>query len=321
MTLEPFVANTDRRWFDYLASRAQDGRVDEVNFWSPLAQSPVKRMTPGEPVFFRLKRPDYAVAGYGFYAHFALLSLEDAWSLFGWKNGDPFEAAFLQRIGEYRQADLLDPRVARTPLACMVLRDSRFWPRQRWIPWGEPEGWQRNIVQGKTESHPDRAAHLLAEVTRDAHSVEVERELGPRFALLDADERRVIEARSVVREGQGTFRARVLDAYGRRCAITGERTEIVLDAAHIQPYLGPRSNHVQNGLALTSELHTLFDRGYVTISPDYRTHVSPALRARWQNGRRYYAFDGAPLAKLPDDPDARPSVEALEWRLRNVSPR
>ena len=29
-TREPFIANTDREWFDFLASRAGDGRVDEV---------------------------------------------------------------------------------------------------------------------------------------------------------------------------------------------------------------------------------------------------------------------------------------------------
>lgn len=27
------------------------------------------------------------------------------------------------------------------------------------------------------------------------------------------------------------------------------------------------SNHVQNGVLLTEEFHTLFDRGYVTITP------------------------------------------------------
>lgn len=43
---------------------------------------------------------------------------------------------------------------------------------------------------------------------------------------------------------------------------------MVLDAAHIQPCLGPRSNHPQNGLVLTKEFHALFDRGYVTVTPE-----------------------------------------------------
>ena len=119
------------------------------------------------------------------------------------------------------------------------------------------------------------------------------------FQPLQVDERELILARTVQRVGQGTFRARLLDAYDRRCAITGERTEPVLDAAHIQPYLGPRSNHVRNGLVLSKEFHTLFDLGYVTVDPDYRVHVSPRLRADWRNGRRFYEYDGQPLAQIP----------------------
>ena len=49
------------------------------------------------------------------------------------------------------------------------------------------------------------------------------------------------------------------DAYERRCAVTGEKTLPVLEAAHIRPYalLGP--HRVNNGLLLRSDLHKLFD--------------------------------------------------------------
>jgi hypothetical protein len=56
---EAFVALTDRAWFDFLSARAASGRLDEVNFWFPRATRPMKRMTVGEPLFFRLKRPDH----------------------------------------------------------------------------------------------------------------------------------------------------------------------------------------------------------------------------------------------------------------------
>lgn len=318
MPVLPFIANTDRAWFDYLAMRAVEGRVDEVNFWSPQATRPMKRMTPGEPVFFRLKSPDHVIAGYGFFAHYATLGLDEAWRLFGWRNGDPYEVAFLQRIGRYRGLDLLDARAPRAPMGCTVLRDARFWPPGAWIPWGAAEGWATNIVQGKTEQDPGRAASLLARIQDDALHREVEAELKPQFELVDADGRVRRETEVVVREGQGTFRARLLDAYGNRCAVTGEHTEPVLDAAHIQPYLGPRSNHVQNGLLLTKEFHTLFDLGLVGVTPDYRVRVSPALRARWHNGRRYYAYDDKPLVAVPERTEARPSPAALAWHLEHT---
>ena len=67
------------------------------------------------------------------------------------------------------------------------------------------------------------------------------------------------------RIGQGAFRVLVTDAYQRRCAISGERTLPVLQASHIRPYSDEGPHHVANGILLRSDLHTLFDRGYITV--------------------------------------------------------
>ncbi len=315
-TLEPFIANTDRAWFDFLASKAVEGRVDEVNFWLPRATSPMKQMVPGETIFFRLKRPDYAIAGYGFFAHFDLVDLHTAWSAFGWKNGDPDKRRFFDRIGGYRGVDLLAPAAVVAPIGCTILRDAIFWPESRWIPWGAPEGWASNIVQGKTERDQVRAARLAAAVLAEARRVP--EDLAERFVPLDLDERVMVLRELTDREGQGAFRLRLLRAYDGQCAITGEHTAPVLDAAHIQPYLGPRSNHVQNGLLLTKEFHALFDEGYVAVTPDYEVRVSERLRADWKNGRRYYPYDRARLLHLPSEPGLRPSRDALAWHLEHV---
>jgi putative restriction endonuclease len=315
-TREPFIANTDRAWFDFLSTRAQAGRVDEVNFWVPKATVPMKNMLPGELVLFRLRSPDNCIAGYGFYAHFAVVDLHTAWSAFGWKNGDPDKLRFFQRIGGYRGTDLLIPGADLAPIGCTVLRDAMFWPEQRWIPWGNAEGWASTIVRGKTERDPARAARLSAAVQDDAATVPDD--LGDRFVPLDIDERAFALREIVDREGQGSFRLRLLDAYEGRCAITGEHTEPVLDAAHIQPYLGPRSNHLQNGLLLTKEFHALFDKGYVGVTPDYEVRVSERLREDWRNGRRYYPYDKQRLLHVPVSADSRPSRDALAWHFERV---
>ncbi len=312
----PFLAVTDKQWFDFLGSRSAGGAVDEVNFWSPSAKSPIKNMAPGAPVFFRLKHPHNAIAGYAFFAHFCVVGLDVAWDLFGWKNGDPDEERFLQRIGKYRKVDLLADRGDHQKLGCNVLRAAQFWPRERWIRWGAEEGWSPNIVRGKTEDAPARATRLLAELQASDQLIP---DLTPdRFEPLTIDERTMRTASQIVREGQGAFRARVLDAYGRQCAVTGEHTEPVLDAAHIQPYRGVRSNHVQNGLLLTKEFHALFDLGYVAVTPDYKVRVSTALKTDFKNGKRYYPYDGQRLAALPERAELRPSPEALEWHLEHV---
>jgi putative restriction endonuclease len=307
---EAFVANTDRAWFDFLSARAIDGRLDEVNFWLPKATTPMREMLPGEPVFFRLKKPDYAIAGYGFFAHFQILDLDLAWQTFGEKNGDPSRARFFERIGGYRGLDLLKPSSRRDPIGCTLLRDAMFWPEQRWIPWGSERRWHPNIVQGRTERDPASVAILMAAIRADQARPPDEL-VAENFQLVTDDERSWAYGAQAVREGQGTFRMRLLKAYGR-CAITGEHTPIVLDGAHIQPYLGPRSNHVQNGVLLTKEFHALFDAGYVTITPDLKVRVSERLRLDWKNGHRYYPFDGQHLATVPDGPLA-PCREALAW--------
>jgi putative restriction endonuclease len=315
---EPFIANTDRAWFDFLSSRAADGRVDEVNFWLPKATSPMKALLPGEPIFFRLKKPDYAIAGYGFFAHFQLLDLHLAWATLGWKNGDPDKRRFFERIGGYRGVDLMRTGAPLAPLGCTILRDAIFWPAKRWLRWGEAEGWAQNIVQGKTERDERRVELLAAAIRADARRVPDDLDLGRGFVPLELDERELALREVTVREGQGAFRLRLLRAYEGQCAITGEHTEPVLDAAHIQPYLGPRSNHVQNGLLLTKEFHALFDEGYVTVTPDYEVRVSERLREDWKNGRRYYPYDGRRLLHLPDDERLRPSRDALAWHVERV---
>ncbi|MCA9526213.1 MAG: HNH endonuclease [Myxococcales bacterium] len=312
--MQPFIANTDRAWFDFLSTRMEGGHVDEVNFWLPNATRPMKQMSPGEPVFFRLKSPDNCIAGHGFFAHFQVVPLEEAWDLFGWRNGEATRSQFLRLIGGYRARDTSPAEHRRKPIGCTILREARFWPERRWIRWDESKGWHRNLVQGKTERDPARVVELLAQIRLD--HAELPAEFASSFTPQLVDDRRLEQVTQVRREGQGTFRLRLLNAYGR-CAITGERTQPVLDAAHIQPYLGPASNHVQNGLLLTKEFHALFDRGYVTVTPDYQVRVSAALREDWQNGVRYYAHDRTPLKILPEAPAQRPSRDALAWHLEN----
>src|SRR5271167_1536981 len=91
------------------------------------------------------------------------------------------------------------------------------------------------------------------------------------------------------RLGQGAFRVLVTDAYERRCAVTGEKTLPVLEAAHIKPYALEGPHQVRNGLLLRSDLHKLFDLGYVTVTPALRLEVSSRLREEWHNGKEYYA--------------------------------
>jgi putative restriction endonuclease len=278
------VALTDRRWFEYLRSVALGGQLDEVNFWRPLAQSEFKSLLPGEPFFFRLKHPVNAVVGYGFFAHASLLPIRMAWDSFGEKNGDPSFAGFVARIAEYRRESPAETVLGSRPVACLILREIRFLPESEWVQWGTERDWQKNIVAYKGYDLGVGPGLVLADLLKGT----LPAELVPAFEPVTEDERVRSELILARREGQGSFRVRVLDAYGRRCAVTGERSLPVLDAAHIQPYLGPASNHVQNGLSLRADIHRLFDVGYVTVTPDFRFEVSRTLpvAGRWSGTHR-----------------------------------
>lgn len=73
--------------------------------------------------------------------------------------------------------------------------------------------------------------------------------------------------------------------YKRQCALTNSRVLHVLDAAHIKPYSLGGSHSPSNGLLLRQDVHTLFDRGYLTVTPDYHVGVSHRLKDEFDNGK------------------------------------
>lgn len=85
-----------------------------------------------------------------------------------------------------------------------------------------------------------------------------------------ADERRVITAQQVRREQQARFRTELLSAYGNTCAISDTNVTTVLQAAHINPYRGRKSQIVQNGILLRADLHLLYDAYLISVDPDSR---------------------------------------------------
>ena len=306
------VAVTDQRWFDFLSAQAVDGRLDEVNFWRPMSAS-FRALQPGEPVFFRLKHPLNVIAGYGFFAHFTVLPVRLAWTTFEQRNGAPSFDSFLNRIASYRKESPAETVMGSKPVGCIVLREVHFLPPEDWVSWREDEGWHPNIVAFKTYDFAASPGDKLRGVMDAARPSE----LTPSFELVLSDQRSFSEELVAVREGQGAFRLRVLDAYGRRCAVTGERSLPALQASHIQPYRGPASNHIQNGLSLRADIHGLFDSGYVTVTPELRFEVSRRLREDFENGRHYYELAGTQLL-VPRHSEELPSTSALEWHANNV---
>ncbi len=130
-----------------------------------------------------------------------------------------------------------------------------------------------------------------------------------------SDGRRRMFAAIVRRQGQQAFRNKLLSAYNNQCAVTRCRTAWVLEAAHITPYRGIKTNALQNGLLLRADIHTLFDLALISIEPrKIRIHVSSLL-----DGSHYVEFDGKePI--FPRSAASQPSRAALEEHYNLFQP-
>ncbi len=170
----------------------------------------------------------------------------------------------------------------------------------------EPRDWRPNIVQGRTLDLSTGEGRRIWTDVMDRIGRRKIAEPAPEGARYGTEV--VIQPRL----GQGTFRVLVTDVYRRRCAVTGERTLPVLEAAHVRPYAEGGRHELTNGIFLRSDRHTLFDRGYVTITPDYRLEVSRRIRDEFENGRDYYALHGRDV-RVPAAPDQRPAPILLDW--------
>lgn len=93
------------------------------------------------------------------------------------------------------------------------------------------------------------------------------------------DARQRVLREIVRRQGQSKFRAGLITAYEGRCAISQCSVLMVLDAAHVTPYLGLHTNTTSNGILLRTDLHALWDQALIAVNPaTMQTSISPALR-------------------------------------------
>ncbi|MDR0486288.1 MAG: HNH endonuclease, partial [Elusimicrobiota bacterium] len=81
------------------------------------------------------------------------------------------------------------------------------------------------------------------------------------------------------RLNQNLFRMSVLSAYQNKCCITGLSAVELLNASHIMPWAVDLKNRLnpRNGLCLNALHDRAFDRGLITIMPDYTIKISPIL--------------------------------------------
>ena len=110
------------------------------------------------------------------------------------------------------------------------------------------------------------------------------------------------------RRGQKKFRTGLIEIYQSECVISGCKLEEVLQAAHIYPYSGEKTNTLDNGLLLRSDIHDLFDMFLISINPEnYKIVINPRLI-----GSQYERFSNKEVKK-PSSRIKRINSSAIQW--------
>lgn len=292
------VAVTDDSWAAFLRARPW---LTEANFWLPSSESGFRALQVGEPFLFKTHHPHNRLVGGGFFSGYTRLKVSEAWRYFDEGNGVASEPELLRAITGYRRA----PAESDPIIGCVLLRDL-FFVAPEDAPAAPPD-FARNIVRWKRY-----------ELTGNSYV-----ELALRH-VLQADEPSAIRGPvfgdprlTVPRLGQQAFKSMVLTAYHRRCAITGAKITPVLQAAHIRPVAQQGEHRLDNGLLLRSDVHILFDQGYLGVDDKLRIQVSPHLRTDFGNGAEFYARANSAI-EVPERRADRPSIDAVTWHMDTV---
>ena len=108
----------------------------------------------------------------------------------------------------------------------------------------------------------------------------------------------------------------ILKAWDECCAFCGYdgrlgSTPVGLEAAHVRWFNLGGPDDLDNGLALCSLHHKLFDRGALGLSPDLTVVVSPGFTARTEASKRVYDLHGRELQPRPGA--ATPAEHHRAW--------
>ncbi len=312
--LKGYIGLTDPDWYSFLNAQPH---IDEVNFWQPHGNRAFRALNPGELFFFKLRAPLKTIAGFGFFERYERLPAWLAWDCFKEMNGAPDFESMIDRICRLRNADEQSNMAGDFLIGCIMISAPVFFAENEWVT--PPSDWAKTgIQQGKTYNlqigEGQRVLLDCLALAKDGNYWNVE----PEDKISDNVNDRYGNPITVrPRLGQGLFSIKVREAYNGACAVTHEHTIPVLEAAHIKPYARGGEHRVDNGLLLRRDLHSLYDRGYVTITPDYVFQVGDRLRDEFKNGRSYYSLHGSSI-HIPSNVILRPNKKLLEWHTQTV---
>lgn len=122
------------------------------------------------------------------------------------------------------------------------------------------------------------------------------------------------------RVNQNFFRSTILSSYNLKCCITGLSLPDFLVASHIKPWAKDRKNRInpRNGLCLNSIHDKAFDKGFITVTPDYKVLVSNFFDEYSKENVVYDFFLKFNNQKIILPDKFLPSKEFLDYHFKNI---
>ncbi|MGY1805038.1 phosphorothioated DNA-binding restriction endonuclease [Blastococcus sp. SYSU D00922] len=212
------------------------------------------------------------------------------------------------------------------------LRSDEVWTLDHDVPM-DNVGPLRRGVTGRLEASPEAALkdrpELLDETARnlvDAHfpitvASDVLVAVGLDPELLDRRSGTGDVGTQEQRQRSRAWPAAVIEAWDRQCAFCGfdgaaGGAVVGIEAAHVRWFKLGGPDDLDNGLALCSLHHKLFDRGILGLDESHAVVVSQRFSARTQSGRATDELHGRPLQPRRGTP--LPAVRHVAWHCEQV---
>jgi len=302
------IYNTDPEWLESL-------RINKIttnaNFWRKDRRN--LSLNVGASFYFKV-RGRLQIAGRGTFREQRELDIPTAWRLYGYANGVESEQSLRERAHEVLGIK------ADEPLNCILLDQIQLLKKEDYISISEnlyahgvmgPRYHDENHLMFLAE-HIDQNALGFTYPEAALSAISMQLHDSGDFNPDNIESAIEYQMKAIAqRRGQKIFRDLLLEQYQFKCCVSGADAVGALEAAHIVPYFGEDTNHLQNGLLLRSDLHTLFDLGAWTLTTDYRVELSQKLRSTC-----YKDFEGVAI-RLPNKKTCRPSIDAINYHRAN----
>jgi putative restriction endonuclease len=211
------------------------------------------------------------------------------------------------------------------------LRTDGTWTLSRDVPMDNVGPLDAAPITGRLEASLERALSQPGQIEKAARllvDAQFPRTVAPDVLIavgLDPD--RVFANGSALgpddarRRRSSAWPRAILEAWDRQCAFCGYdgqlgSSSVGLDAAHVRWFNLGGPDELNNGMALCSLHHKLFDRGALGLDEEYRILVSGAFSARTEAAKRIYDLHGRPLK--PRRGTSLPAIPHVAWHGREV---